>query len=286
MQVLNEENNGALDTAIRIFNNSYEKPFLHQLVSGQLDVDRMDYLTRDSFFTGVSEGVIGYDRIIKMLTVQDGELMVEEKGIFSIEKFLVARRLMYWQVYLHKTVLGAEKMLVNIIRRAKYLLQTGATLPVPSPVLELFLRNPATLPLEGDRLDAFCQLDDYDLMAAVKAWSHHPDKVLSTLCRMLINRKLLKVKLQAEPMDPAGVAIIRQQLLQQTGFSEEELDYFVFSGETSNTTYDPKEERIRILFKNGTVRDISEVDNALIQHNLSRPIKKYYFCFLDPGSAT
>jgi HD superfamily phosphohydrolase len=286
MQVLNEENNGALDTAIRIFNNSYEKPFLHQLVSGQLDVDRMDYLTRDSFFTGVSEGVIGYDRIIKMLTVQDGELMVEEKGIFSIEKFLVARRLMYWQVYLHKTVLGAEKMLVNIIRRAKYLLQTGATLPVPSPVLELFLRNPATLPLEGDRLDAFCQLDDYDLMAAVKAWSHHPDKVLSTLCRMLINRKLLKVKLQAEPMDPAGVEIIRQQLLQQTGFSEEELDYFVFSGETSNTTYDPKEERIRILFKNGTVRDISEVDNALIQHNLSRPIKKYYFCFLDPGSAT
>lgn len=286
MQVLNKENDGALDTAIQIFNNTYEKPFLHQLVSGQLDVDRMDYLTRDSFFTGVSEGVIGYDRIIKMLTVKDGELMVEEKGIFSIEKFLVARRLMYWQVYLHKTVLGAEKMLVNIIRRAKYLLQSGTNLPIPSPVLELFLNQQTPLPLEGDRLDAFCQLDDYDLMAAVKAWSHHPDKVLSTLCRMLINRKLLKVKLQAEPMEPASVAAIRQNLLQQTGFSEAELDYFVFSGETSNTTYDPREERIRILFKNGTVRDISEVDNALIQHNLSRPIKKYYFCYLDPGSAT
>ncbi|MCU0385234.1 MAG: HD domain-containing protein [Flavihumibacter sp.] len=286
MQVLNKENGGALDTAIQIFSNTYEKPFLHQLVSGQLDVDRMDYLTRDSFFTGVSEGVIGYDRIIKMLTVKDGELMVEEKGIFSIEKFLVARRLMYWQVYLHKTVLGAEKMLVNSIRRAKHLLQSGTNLPIPSPVLELFLHQQTPVPLEGDRLDAFCQLDDYDLMAAVKTWSHHPDKVLSTLCRMLINRKLLKVKLQAEPMEPASVAAIRQNLLQQTGFSEEELDYFVFSGETSNTTYDPKEERIRILFKNGTVRDISEVDNALIQHNLSRPIKKYYFCCLDPGSAT
>lgn len=286
MQVLNKENNGALDTAIQIFNNSYEKPFLHQLVSGQLDVDRMDYLTRDSFFTGVSEGVIGYDRIIKMLTVQDGELMIEEKGIFSIEKFLVARRLMYWQVYLHKTVLGAEKMLVNSIRRARQLLQSGFHLSVPSPVLELFLTQQSLLPLEGDRLDAFCQLDDYDLMAAVKTWSHHPDKVLSTLCRMLINRKLLKVKLQAEPMEPAKVATIRQNLMEQTGFSEAELDYFVFSGETSNTTYDPKEERIRILFKNGTVRDISEVDNALIQHNLSRPTKKYYFCYFDPESAS
>lgn len=286
MQVLNRENNGALNTAIQIFNNTYEKPFLHQLVSGQVDVDRMDYLTRDSFFTGVSEGVIGYDRIIKMLTVHKGELMVEEKGIFSIEKFLVARRLMYWQVYLHKTVLGAEKMLVNIIRRAKYLLQTGIPLPIPSPILELFLKQQAPAPLNSEMLDAFCQLDDYDLMAAVKAWCFHPDKVLSSLCRMLINRKLLKVKLQAEPMEAAAVASIRQKLLQHTCFSDAELDYFVFSGETSNTTYDPKEERIRILFKNGTVRDISEVDNALIQHNLSRPTKKYYFCYLVPESAT
>ncbi|KYP16447.1 HD domain-containing protein [Flavihumibacter sp. CACIAM 22H1] len=284
MEVLNQENKGALQTAIAIFNNSYHLPFLHQLVSGQLDVDRMDYLTRDSFFTGVSEGVIGYDRIIKMLTVQDGQLMVEEKGIFSIEKFLVARRLMYWQVYLHKTVLGAEKLLVNIIRRAKDLIQKGISLPVASPVLEQFLSQKTTADL-GTQLDAFCQLDDYDLMAAVKCWALQPDRVLSTLCRMLLNRRLLKVKLQADPLEPGLMQEIRGKLIRATGFTAEEIGYFVFDGETSNTTYDPAEERIQVLFKDGTVRDISQVDNALIQHNLSRPLKKYYFCYLDPELA-
>lgn len=284
MQALNKENNGALDLAIQIFSNKYHQPFLHQLVSGQLDVDRMDYLTRDSFFTGVSEGVIGYDRIIKMLTVQDGRLMVEEKGIFSIEKFLVARRLMYWQVYLHKTVLGAEKMLINIIRRAKDLGKQGYSIQTPSPVLNAFLEQQQTIRVE-EQLDAFCQLDDYDIMAAVKNWTNHPDKVLSSLCRMLINRKLLKVRLQGSPIDDSWKQSIRSQLLADSGLKEAELDYFAFSGETSNTTYDPVEERIQVLFKDGTVRDISEVDNALIQHNLSRPLKKYYFCYLNPVSA-
>ncbi|HEY8399339.1 MAG TPA: HD domain-containing protein [Flavihumibacter sp.] len=284
MHALNAENNGALDLAIQIFSNQYSQPFLHQLVSGQLDVDRMDYLTRDSFFTGVSEGVIGYDRIIKMLTVKDGALMVEEKGIFSIEKFLVARRLMYWQVYLHKTVLGAEKMLINIIHRAKELLKMGIPVQAPSPILNKFLTKTPPYSVEGD-LDDFCQLDDYDLMAAVKYWTLHEDRVLSTLCRMLINRRLLKVRLQGSPIDPAEMESIRTKLLEQTGFTPAELDYFAFSGETSNTTYDPQEERIQVLFKDGRVRDISEVDNALIQHNLSRPLKKYYFCFLDPVSA-
>ncbi len=286
MKVLNREQHGALSKAIDVFTGTYPQHFLHQLVSGQLDVDRMDYLTRDSFFTGVSEGVIGYDRIIKMLTVHNGELMVEEKGIFSIEKFLVARRLMYWQVYLHKTVLGAEKMLVNIIRRAKMLLQAGETIPAPSPILDFFLRQSGPVCPNGDQLDAFCQLDDYDLMAAVKAWSGHSDPVLSSLCRMLINRRLLKVKLQADPVQPEQLEIIIEKLLTRTGFSRSELNYFVFSGETSNTTYDPAEEHIHILFKNGSVKDISEVDNALIQHNLSRPLKKYYFCYLDPESAS
>jgi hypothetical protein len=284
MEVLNRENKGALDIAIQIFNNTYPLPFLHQLVSGQLDVDRMDYLTRDSFFTGVSEGVIGYDRIIKMLAVHDGQLVVEEKGIFSIEKFLVARRLMYWQVYLHKTVLGAEKLLVNIIRRAKDLVQSGTPLPVPSPVLELFLHQKKVKDL-NNQLDAFCQLDDYDLMAAVKTWANQPDRVLSALCRMLLNRKLLKVKLQADPLDPSIVQAKKTDLVKETGLTEKELDYFVFSGETSNTTYDPAEERIQVLFKDGSIKDISQVDNALIQHNLSRPLKKYYFCFPDPVSA-
>lgn len=283
MQALNEETGGALSLAIDIFSNRYHQPFLHQLVSGQLDTDRMDFLTRDSFFTGVSEGVIGYDRIIKMLTVKDGELMVEEKGIFSIEKFLVARRLMYWQVYLHKTVLGAEKMLVNIIKRAKFLLRNGQQLPSSSPVLDFFLQQNR---LEiGSYLNDFCALDDVDIMMAVKTWARHADPVLYSLCRMLINRRLYKVRLQAEPVNTDFIASVREKLVARYKFSEEDLEYFAFTGETSNTTYDPVEERIRILFKDGTVRDISEVDNALIQHNLSRPLKKYYFCYLDPVSA-
>lgn len=279
MNVLNTEFNGQLKTAIAIFTDNYPKPFLHQLVSGQLDVDRMDYLIRDSFFTGVAEGVIGYDRIIKMLTVRDGNLMVEEKAVYSIEKFLVSRRLMYWQVYLHKTVLGAEMMLVRIIRRAKELLASGEKVAAASMALDFFLQNQDSDTSIKKHLTTFCSLDDHDVMATIKNWRRHPDKILSTLCCALIDRRLYKVKLQAEPF---AASLVNEKITATAaalGLSGEETDYFVFTGEASNTTYSLADERIHILFKDGTIRDISQVDNALIQHNLNSTIKKHYICY-------
>jgi len=282
MKLLNEELEGSLETAIAIFTNQYHKPFLHQLISGQLDVDRMDYLTRDSFFTGVSEGVIGYDRIIKMLTVHNGELMVEEKGIYSIEKFLVSRRLMYWQVYLHKTVLSAEMMLVKIVERARELIGSGKELFSTSPYLDFFLHHQGFIGNPGDKnlLDKFSQLDDYDVVATIKSWMRNPDPILSKLCQLLIDRRLLKVKLQAEPFEESTVSDMRNAICGMTGVTLEESDYFIFTGEAQNTTYDSSEERINILFRDGTVKDISKVDNALIQDTLSRPVKKFYICYL------
>jgi len=282
MRVMNAELGGRLDAAIAIFTNQHPKKFLHQLISGQLDTDRMDYLTRDSFFTGVSEGVIGYDRILKMLTVHNGELMVEEKAIYTIEKFLVSRRLMYWQVYLHKTVLGAEKMLVKIIGRAKKLIAEGREARSSSPTLDLFLKDEGILGgrLAEEHLDKFCLLDDYDVMGTIKNWMFHPDKVLSELSRRLIDRRLLKTRLQAAPFDADHVAELRHKACLQLGIAEEEAGYFVFTGETTNTTYDPSDEMINILFKDGTVKDISKVDNALVHQTLSSPLKKFYICYL------
>ncbi len=277
MRILNKETGGKLDMAIDIFTNKYHKKFLHQLISGQLDVDRMDYLNRDSFFTGVSEGVISYDRIIKMLTVHKGELMVEEKAIYSIEKFLVSRRLMYWQVYLHKTVVSAEKMLVKIIQRAKELIASGVKLNSCSAILDFFLDGNIDDP--ESYIDKFCLLDDYDVMSAVKAWMFNPDKVLSCLCEALVNRRLLKVKLQNGPFDENFVKDLRATISRQLSVSDDEAKYLVFTGETSNTTYDPSDERIQILFKDGKVKDISEVDNALIHQALSTPVKKFYICY-------
>jgi HD superfamily phosphohydrolase len=287
MRVLNSTFKGGLDTAIRIFTDEYPKRFLHQLVSGQLDTDRMDYLTRDSFFTGVSEGVIGYDRIIKMLTVHEGELMVEEKAIYSIEKFLVARRLMYWQVYLHKTVLSAEKMLVKILERAKVLLANGDKVLSGSPVLDFFLKDGSktimTRDGEQEHLEKFCLLDDFDVTGAIKNWIFHPDKILSLLCKLLIDRRLLKARIQALPFDENTIAELKQQVSRQYGLTVAEAAYFVFTGETTNTTYDPADEKINILFKDGTVKDISKVDNALIHQTLSSPVKKFYICYLNAG---
>lgn len=280
MQQLNREMGGKLDTAIAIFTNTHPKQFLHQLVSGQLDVDRMDYLNRDSFFTGVAEGVIGYDRIIKMLTVHEGQLMVEEKAIYSIEKFLVSRRLMYWQVYLHKTVVSAEKMLVQIFRRARLLLAGGVQVQAVTPDLDFFLKETNPDLKRADQLARFCRLDDHDVMATIKTWTVHPDKILSELCRLLVERKLLKVKLQAEPVDPALLRDKTAAAAAALSISPEEAGYFVFTGEAANTTYNRSDERIRILFKDGTVRDISQVDNALIQHNLSGTVKKHYICYV------
>lgn len=280
MEKLNIEFDGQLQTAIEVFTNKYPKRFLYQLVSGQLDVDRMDYLNRDSFFTGVAEGVIGYDRILKMLTVKDGNLVVEEKAIYSIEKFLVSRRLMYWQVYLHKTVLGAEMMLVKIIRRAKELINSGQAIIAATDELSFFLQNADNNSSIKQHLDTFCRLDDHDVMATIKNWSHHPDKILSALCRSLVERNLLKVKLQAEPFEAAFVKEKTKEACHKLGISEKDSEYFVFTGEASNTTYNPGDERINILFKDGTIKDISKVDNALIQHNLSGTVKKYYICYV------
>lgn len=277
MHALNKEFDGQLETAIRIFTNEYPKAYLHSLVSGQLDMDRMDYLTRDSFFTGVSEGVIGYDRILKMLTVHEGKLMVEEKAIYSIEKFLVSRRLMYWQVYLHKTVLSAEKMLVRILERARELVRAGEALSSFSPVLDRFLGQEA---VEID-LDQFCLLDDFDVMSAVKRWMFHSDRVLAILSRGLINRRLLKVKFQATPYDAHYVEELRSDISRMLAVGAAEARYFVFTGEAVNTTYDPADEKINILFKNGSVRDISQVDNAVIHQTLSSPVKKFYLCAYD-----
>jgi uncharacterized protein len=277
MKQLNEQFLGQLETAIDIFTNAHPKKFLHQLVSGQLDVDRMDYLTRDSFFTGVSEGVVGYDRIIKMLTVYNGELVVEEKAIYSIEKFLVARRLMYWQVYLHKTVLGAEMILIKILERARAIGLENENALAES-VLKDFLLNRNNADITKN-MEAFCSLDDTDIVAAIKSWCHHPDKVLSTLCNGVMNRRLLKVRIQSEPIPDEELAAARQNVMETLQLNETEAAYLAFTGEAENRTYNPYDEKINILFKNGTVKDISAVDNALIQHNLSSPVKKFYICY-------
>ncbi len=267
---LNKQFDGKLDMAIEIFTDTYPKKFLHQLVSGQLDVDRMDYLTRDSFFTGVIEGAIGYDRILKMLTIQNGELMIEEKGIYSIEKFLVARRLMYWQVYLHKTVLSAEQMLKRIIKRAKLV---KATCHEP---LNSFINQP----LETVTLEQFCSIDDYDVLVAIKHWSTHPDKVLSILCNGIIDRHLLKVKYAAEPFDPAAFDEKLKDVAGRLQISEEDAHWLVFTGEAISSTYNFEHDHIYILFKDGSVKDISEVNDALIHENLRGKTKKYYICYL------
>ncbi len=270
MKELNRQFNGRLQMALDIFTNNYPKKFLHQLISGQLDVDRMDYLSRDSFFSGVSEGVIGYDRIIKMLTVHNGELMVEEKGIYSTEKFIVARRLMYWQVYLHKTVLCAEQMLKQIIRRAKYIKAFSST------PLNKFIAGP----IESVSLEEFCNLDDYDVLSAIKEWGRHPDTVLSFLCKGIVDRDLLKIKYFPHPVDETFLKEKRQAAQKKLNLSNGDEQWLVATGEASSNTYNVKDENIQILFKDGTVKDISQVDDALINAGVSGSIKKYYICYL------
>jgi uncharacterized protein len=279
MEKMNRDLDGQLSLAISIFTGQYEKPFLHQLISGQLDVDRMDYLSRDSFFCGVSEGVIGYDRILKMLTVHEGQLMIEEKGIYSVEKFLVARRQMYWQVYLHKTVLGAEKMLVKILERVRSIYTKDDEALQTQSALDFFLGN-----FDGDmddtKLDLFCSLDDHDIMHALKRWAIHPDKILSLLCNRFLNRQLYKSRIQADAFDKDFVKEKEKQASEQFGIALADIGYVCFTGEATNTLYQTVDERINILFRDGVVKDISEVDNALIHQNLSAPVKKNYICLL------
>jgi HD superfamily phosphohydrolase len=279
--LLNTQFGNRLETAIAIFSGAYPRRFLHQLVSGQLDVDRMDYLTRDAFFTGVVEGAIGYDRILKMLTVFDGELMIEEKAIYTVEKFLVSRRLMYWQVYLHKTVLAAEKMLIKIIERAQKLINTGMELNSASDNLNFFLKEYKPDGNFKKHLLRFAQLDDSDIMCTIKNWCTHADVILSKLCRGLVERNLLKVRFQQEPFSSSEISSLISKAAHRLKLTEEETAYFVFTGEAVNTTYNPYDEHIKVLFKNKIVKDISEVDNALIHQQISSPVKKYYLCY--PG---
>ena len=278
MHRMNEDLQGRLTLAINIFTNNYPKYFLHSLISGQVDVDRMDYLTRDSFYTGVSEGVIGYDRILKMLTVYDGELMIEEKAVYSAEKFLIARRQMYWQVYLHRAVLVSEMMLVKIIQRVKEIFDTKDEGLKTGSALDYFLSTDGQTPHYF--IEKFCTLDDTDVMFAVKKWSHHPDVVLSLLSNGLLDRKLLKCTLQNNPVDEEILLKIRRAVAKRMRITEHEASYLVFSGVAENTTYKLHDEHINILFKNGEVREISQVDNPLIGENLSMPVKKFYFCQL------
>jgi HD superfamily phosphohydrolase len=282
LQIMHEMNaafDGQLTLAIQIFTGAYHKPFLHQLISGQLDVDRMDYLSRDSFFCGVSEGVIGYDRILKMLVVVDGQLMIEEKGIYSVEKFLVARRQMYWQVYLHKTVLSAEKMLVKILERARSLYTSSDAAMQTQSALDYFLGT-FNGSMDAFALQQFCSLDDHDIMHAIKRWSTHPDKVLSLLCSRFLTRKLYKTTIQSEPFLPATIAAKQKESIEAFNLDVSEMDYVCFTGEATNTLYQTKDERINILFKDGSIKDISLIDNALIHQNLSAAVKKNYICQL------
>jgi len=278
MQELNREMSGKLKMAIEVFQDTHPKKFLHQLISGQLDVDRMDYLTRDSYFTGVIEGMIGCDRILKMLTVHEGALMVEEKGIYTIEEFLVSRRLMYWQVYQHKTVLSAEMTLVKILERAKWLSSQNDPDIAGNSVLGKILFGNAKQ-FERKDLDMFCSLDDSDVINAIKGWRHHKDKVLSILCTAVLDRKLLKLRLQDQPISEQELAEKKMQMAAKGGISLEDASFLVFTGEAENSLYNPNNERINILFRDGRVRDISQVDSPLIHQNLSQPVKKFYICF-------
>jgi HD superfamily phosphohydrolase len=279
MEQLNEEFGGALSLAIRIFRDDYSKKFLHQLISGQLDMDRMDYLNRDSFFTGVSEGVIGYDRIIKMLDVHEGELVVEEKGIYSIEKFLTARRLMYWQVYLHKTVLSAEQMLVATLRRAKQLTREGVELQV-TPSLQFFLRTELTAADFQQRreelLRHFASLDDFDIVSALKVWAAGADRLLAYLSRSIINRRLFRLQLQNQVFDPEYKERIRSCIRQQFEVEEAELPFLFLEGQESNSAYNTSRDEIRILFKDGRVLPVSECSDVGVP---SKIITKHYICY-------
>ncbi len=281
MNDLNNTFNGKLRMAIAIFKGDYHKNFLHQLVTGQLDVDRLDYLTRDSFFTGVSEGIIGTERIIKMLNVSEGKLAVEIKGIYSVEKFLLSRRLMYWQVYLHKTVLVAEQLLIKILKRAKYLVQNNVDI-FATPAFMIFLKNNFTLnDFQNNKnlIEYFSELDDFDIFTSIKVWQKHEDKILSQLSNFLVNRKLLKIEIQNHPFEKEKTEQIRNKIQEELNIDLEESDYYVFTNEVVNSAYDFKQDKINILLKNNTLIDISEASDQLNASFFEKEVKKYFLCF-------
>lgn len=281
MDRLNEVFKGQLKTGIEIFRDQYPQKFLHKLVSSQLDMDRLDYLKRDSFFTGVSEGIINADRIIKMLQIVNDELAVEAKGIYSIEKFLIARRLMYWQVYLHKTVLAAEYMLMKVLKRAKLLASQGVELFATS-ALSTFLYNDynkTDFQHKPELLDIFSQLDDFDILTSLKEWINHPDKILAYLSHCIVNRRLFRVEIQAEEFDSEKIEKLKQQAQKEFGVSDEESNYFVFTDSSSNYAYNPLDSNINILYKDGSIKDIGEASDQLNISVLSKPVKKFFLCY-------
>ena len=278
---LSEEFGEDLQRALLIFNDTHPKQFLHQLVSSQLDMDRLDYLNRDSFYTGVSEGVIGSDRLIEMLSVHNGQLVLEEKGIYSIEKFIVARRLMYWQVYLHKTVVAAEYMLIHALRRAKQLVKSGETL-FASPPLHYFLSHDVTsadFQQNPNVLDFFATLDDYDILGALKVWQFHSDKILSFLAKGLVNRKLFKIEISKEPFTQERIFSEKQLIQKQLKLNEHEVDYFIYSDVLSNNAYNQKKQQINLLMKNGEIVDLSQASDNLNISALANPVEKYFLCY-------
>jgi hypothetical protein len=281
MNKLNSEFGGQLSMAIEVFNGTYYKKFLHELVSGQLDMDRMDYLNRDSFFTGVSEGVISFDRIIKMLNVVDDHIAVEEKGIYSIEKFLIARRLMYWQVYLHKTVIAAEQLLGKILQRSRELALGGKPL-FATPALSHFLVKEISKDEfmgSDEHIELFAMLDDNDIMAAIKVWAMDDDFILSYLCKMLMQRNLYHVDITTEPAENHVIASLSDKAVKQFPISRHEAEYFVFSGTITNNAYKPENGSIRLLMKDGALQDIAKAsDNANLEA-LATTVKKYIFCY-------
>jgi len=284
MMRLQRKLGGNLDLAYRIFTDQYERRFFHQLVSSQLDIDRLDYLKRDCFYTGVSEGEIGADRIIKMLDIRNDQVVVEEKGIYSIENFLTARRLMYWQVYLHKASVSAEKMLVSIVRRAQHLLAQGVAVPASS-CLSLFLEKQITLAdieQNTDYLEHYTDLDDNDIWCAIKGWQKHSDRVLSTLSQMLLQRKLFRIRLLNQPLENEVIAQLRQEIQQEMKLNSDEISYFLYYGEISNAAYVVEDQKISILTKEGKIFDVVQASELPHIKAMSQIVKKYYVCWPKP----
>jgi HD superfamily phosphohydrolase len=278
MKKLNDEFDGKLDLAIEIFEGNYHRKFFYQLISSQLDIDRLDYLKRDSFYTGVTEGNISSDRLIVMMNVNDDQLVIEQKGIYSVEKFLIARRLMYWQVYLHKTGLVAEHMLVNVLLRAKELAEKGDEL-FASTSLRYFLYNEINQDnFTDETLEMFSKLDDYDILSAIKEWTNHEDKVLSLLSQMIVDRKLLRIEIQKDAFDVDQINKKISKYSKKLNLSEEETNSFVFSQEIKNQAYN-SEKPIFILNKKGKLKDIAKASDQFNIQALTKPVIKHFICY-------
>ncbi|HTH54712.1 MAG TPA: HD domain-containing protein [Cyclobacteriaceae bacterium] len=281
MKVLNEKFKGELELALKIFRNSYHRKFLHQLVSSQLDIDRLDYLNRDSFFTGVMEGTVGVDRIIAMLNVRDDQLVVEEKGIFSIESFLHARRLMYWQVYLHKTAVSAERMVVNIVKRAQYLASAGERIPASEGLLYFLKRKSSSGDLTHDReaLEAFGTLDDHDLWGAIKLWQNHPDTILRELSQMILHRTIFRIQLTQSPIKKAEAENVLQRIQSEFGVLQKDANYYFSHGSVTNEAYISGGQPINVLMKDGRLLDIAQASDLPTIQAMSKIVKKNYLCW-------